>query len=156
VTFLLNNAEREYLKRIKKGVERLKPKPQVHRNLESKIRNKVRQPMKDLTLIFETFTPTELHFYKEDWFDFALPLVKALSDFEHKAWFWEDIRTSYLALALEKAGKRYDYKRLVTNEKYRQHIIDWLVKNGLEFWKPPSTEEQKRRWEKLKRMMRER
>jgi hypothetical protein len=34
-------------------------------------------------------------------------------------------------------------------------MIDWLIKNGIEFWKPPSTEEQKRRWEKLKGMMRE-
>ena len=111
--------------------------------------------MKDLTLVFQKWDATELKFDEKDYHEYAIPLLRAVQYFEFRERFFEHIRNSYIALALERAGKRYDYKRLATNEQYRHRMIDWLIKNGIEFWKPPSTEEQKRRWEKLKGMMRE-
>lgn len=137
---------------IKKKTARKKPKPQVLRNLDTGIRKKVREPMKDLTLIFETLTPTELHFSKKDYLDYATPLLSAIGRFNLN-WFYEDVETDYLTVALTRAGKRYDFKRLVTNEKYRQHIIEWLVKNGIEFWTPPAVEVQKREQERIARLI---
>jgi hypothetical protein len=152
VTFLLSNAERTYLENTKKKKIHRNPKSQVQRNLETKIRKKIRQPMRDLALIFETLTPSELHFFKEDYVEFAIPLLSAIGRFNLN-WYYEDVETTYLTVALIRAGKRYDFKRLVTNEKYRQHMIEWLVKNGIEFWTPPTLEEQKREREKIARLM---
>lgn len=147
--FLLSKIEREYVK----GKKELKPSYRY--NIRSKIRKKTRQAMKDLTLVFEKWDATELRFNEKDYQNLAIPLLRAIQYVELRERFFEHIRNSYIALALEGAGKRYDYKRLATNEQYRQRMIDWLQKKGLEFWKPPSTEEQKRRWEKLRDMMRE-
>lgn len=143
---MLSRIEREYLKGNKKL------NSSYRYNLRTKIRKKVRQAIKDLTLVFKTWDATELRFYKEDYFKLCVPLVRAIQGVELRERFSEYIECSYLALTLEGAGKRYDYKRLATNEKYKQRMIDWLVKNRIE-WKLPDTEERKRRFKKLKRMM---
>jgi hypothetical protein len=109
VRFLLSKVELEYLK----GVRKLKPPYRY--NLRTKIRKKVRQAMKDLTLVFQKWDATELKFDEKDYHEYAIPLLRAVQYFEFRERFFEHIRNSYIALALERAGKRYDYKRLATN-----------------------------------------
>jgi hypothetical protein len=109
--------------------------------------------MKDLEMVFEKLNATDLRFYSEDYFDLALPLMKAIQLFYHREHFFEEMQNVHLVAALDLAGKRYDYRRLVTNGKYKQRMIDWLVKNGMGFWNPPTTEEQSRRFEEMKRLV---
>jgi hypothetical protein len=149
MTFLLSNSQRRYLESIKKGTVKRTPKTQVQRNMECAIRKKLRQPMKDLTLMFETLTLTELKFYEKDYFDLAVPLMRAIQNSQLKKHFWKTMRYRRLSDALEAAGKRHDYKRLVTDEKYRQRMIDWLAKNGVRSWEP-MLEEEKEFYEKIK------
>ena len=146
---MLSNAQRRYLESIKKGTVKRTPKSQVQRNMECAIRKKLRQPMKDLTLMFETLTLSELKFYEEDYFELAVPLMRAIQNSHLKTHFWGIMRYTRLSNALEAAGKRHDYRRLVTDEKYRQRMIDWLDKNGVKPWEP-MLEEQKEFYEKIK------
>jgi hypothetical protein len=120
-------------------------------NLRWKIRKKTRQSLKNLALVFETLTPTELKFFKEDYLNLAVPLLSAIERFNLN-WFYEDVKTTYLTVALIRAGKRYDYKCLATNEKYRQRMIEWLVKNGIDFWTPPTLKKQKCQYEEIVRL----
>ena len=36
-----------------------------------------------------------------------------------------------MCYALDEVGKDYNYKRLMTDEGYRQGLIDWLSENGI-------------------------
>lgn len=144
---MLSRKEREYLK------GKLNLEPYYEHKLVHSIRKKVPKALQDLTLIFEKLDATKLHFYKEEYYNVAVPLLRAIQEFELKEHFFEEIHDVYLASALEKAGKRFNYKKLALDRAYRQRMIDWLVKNSIEFWKPPPLEEQKRRFEKFKRVM---
>ena len=104
-------------------------------------------------MVFEKSNATDLCFYSGDYFDLALPLMKAIQLFYHREHFFEEMQNVHLVAALDLAGKRYDFKRLVTNKKYKQRMIDWLKDNGMGFWSPPTTEEQRRRFEEMKQMM---
>jgi hypothetical protein len=81
-------------------------------------------------------------------------LMKAIQLFYHREHFFEEMQNVHLTAALDLAGKRYDYKRLIEDEKYKQRMIDWLARKGMEFWNPPTTEEQRRLFEEMKRMTR--
>ena len=147
----LKNLQRPLTKKEHEELKKLQePKSPNERNFRAGIRKKVRQSMKDLALIFDTLSPPELRFYEKDYMDYGLPLVGALTRFYHHSWFFENLKNAYLVNALDLARKRYNYKRLITNEKYRQRMIDWLVKNRIELWNPPTIEEQKRRFERIK------
>jgi hypothetical protein len=147
--FLLSRAEREYLTGKRKKIT-----PNYRRNLKCKIRRKLPETMKDLKMVFKKSNATDLRFYSEDYFNLALPLMKAIQLFYYREHFFDEMQNAHLTAALDLAGKRYDYKRLVTNGKYKQRMIDWLKNNGMGFWNPPTTEEQMHRFEEMKRMTR--
>jgi hypothetical protein len=160
--FLLSRAEKEYLEeKLEKNYRKNGSGPKrskqewlnYRRNVKYKIRRKLRKTMNDLRIVFEKSNATDLRFYSEDWSNLALPLMKAIQLFYYREHFFEEMQKVHLMAALDLAGKRYDYKRLITNGKYKQRMIDWLVKNGMGFWNPPTTEEQNRRFEEMKRML---
>jgi hypothetical protein len=149
VTFLLSSGERNFLERKKKGIK--KAMTGVQRNYMTNTRKKIKQSMRDLTLVFETLTPSELHFFKKDYVEFCSPLISAIETFNLFNFYYEDIERVDLMVALTRAGKRYDVKRLIANKNYRQRMIEWVVKNGIDFHPLLSLEERKRQLERISR-----
>ncbi len=168
---MLSKAEREYLvklneklvwkhnhlktaKMVKNGKNKPKtPKTPTERNDLVSIRRKTVQAMRDLTLVFDTLSPSELKFYQTEYKDIATPLLSKISLFAVNAWFYQNIQNANLAIALEIAGKRPDIKRLMTDEKYKQRMIDWCHKNNVEtFSLPPLDSQKKQRYEYLREL----
>ena len=149
VFFLLSKDENAYLNEIKKGTlkpidmlesSKRTPESQRRRNMHCKIRKKVKRTMRDLTLIFETLTLSELRFYNDDYLDLFFPMLTTIQKSKFTATrYWKDRQNERLSYTLESAGKGYDYKRLVSDEKYRQRLIDWLVENHVNVQPYPIT-----------------
>jgi hypothetical protein len=140
VSILLSKGEREYLLTRKEG--KLKPldklpqkgriaADQSRRDYKKNIRKKTKQAMKDLTLTFDTLTLSELNFYNEDYLNLFFPMfriIQAKVHFTPRA-YWKNRRLENLSYKLDLVDKSYDYKRLISDEKYRQRLIDWLLQS---------------------------
>ena len=150
MTFLLSRGERNFLEGKRKGTEK-KAMTGAQRNYMTNTRKKTKQSMRDLTLIFETLTPSELHFFKKEYAEFCSPLIRAIERFNVFNFYYEDIERTNLMISLTMAGKRYDVKRLIANKNYRLRMIEWGLKNGINFYPLLSLEEQKRQRERILR-----
>ncbi|MBT0160890.1 hypothetical protein G4O51_13000 [Candidatus Bathyarchaeota archaeon A05DMB-2] len=144
---MLAKAERDFLK------GKLKPKDAYLRKLRERIRRKTYRALEDLTLVFEKMTPTQLHFYREEYAK-TLELFRRIQGNYGILMLSENFEFEEISAALERAQIHYDTQKLFLDDRYRDRMIlrvcEKEKRSGLDLWKPIPVEYKRRKFKEWK------